>query len=50
MQGMEKFYDIEDDKNPLTKKITQRKIKRSKRYQQIKLNQNDYKLNNMLKM
>ena len=25
MQGMQKFHDIEDDKNPLTKKITQRK-------------------------
>ena len=45
-----KFYVIEDDKNPLTKKITQRKTKRSKRCQQIKKNQNQHKLNNMFKM
>ena len=25
IQGIQKFYDIEDDKNPLTKKITQKK-------------------------
>ena len=24
MQGKQKFYDIEDDQNPLTKKITQK--------------------------
>ena len=47
---MQKFYDIKDDKNPLTKKITQRKIMRSKRCQQIKQNQNQHKLNNLLKM
>ena len=27
---MQKFYDIEDDKNSLTKKITQRKTKQIK--------------------
>ena len=32
MQGIQKFYDIEDDNNPLTKKITQRKAKHSKKY------------------
>ena len=36
MQGKQKFYDIDDDTNPLTKKITQSKTKRSKRCQQIK--------------
>ena len=46
----EKFYDIEDEKNPLTKKFTQRKSKLSKRYQHIKQNQNQHKFNNMLKM
>ena len=47
---MQKFYDIEDDKNSLTKKITQRKTKRSKRCQKSKQNQNQHKLNNMLRM
>ena len=47
---MQKFYDIENDKNPLTKKITQRKTMSSKRCQQIKQNQNQHKVNNMLKM
>ena len=50
MQGMKKFYDIEDEKNPLTKKFTQRKSKLNKRYQHIKQNQNQHKFNNMLKM
>ena len=50
MKGMQKFYDIEDDKNPLIKNITQRKINLCKRYQQIKQNQNQYKVNNMLKI
>ena len=36
LKGIQKFYDIEVDKNPLTKKITQRKTKRCKRCQQIK--------------
>ena len=31
MQGMWKFYDIEDDQNPLTNKISLRKSKRSKK-------------------
>ena len=30
MQWMQKFYDIEDDKNPLNKKIILRNTKRSK--------------------
>ena len=50
MQGIQKFYDIEDDKNPITKKFTQRKTKHSKRYQHIKQNQNHHKLSNLLKM
>ena len=31
MQGKWKFYDIEDDKNSLKKKITHRKTKSSKK-------------------
>ena len=31
MQGKRKFYDIEDDQNPLTNKIPLRKTKRSKK-------------------
>ena len=33
MQGMQKLYNIEHDKNSLIKKNTQRKTKSSKRYQ-----------------
>ena len=33
MKGMWKFYGIEDDKNPLTKKIPQIKTKPSKKCQ-----------------
>ena len=33
MQGIQKFDGIKDDKNTLTKKITQRKTKCSQRYQ-----------------
>ena len=36
MQEKKAFYDIEDDKNPLTKKIPQNKTKRNKRCQHIK--------------
>ena len=31
MQGKRKFYDMEDDKNPFIKKITQWKSKRTKK-------------------
>ena len=31
MQGKRKFYDFEDDQNPLTNKITQKKTKPSKK-------------------
>ena len=31
MQGKRKFYDIEDDQNPLTNKIPLRKTKRTKK-------------------
>ena len=42
MQGERKLYDTEDDKNPLTKKILQRKQSEVKRCQQIKQNQNQH--------
>ena len=38
MQGKQKFYDIEDDQNPMTNKIPFRKTKRNKKCQQIKQN------------
>ena len=47
---MQKFYDIEDDKNSLTKKITQRKQSVVKDAKKFKQNQNQHKLNNMLRM
>ena len=50
MEGKWKFYDIEDDKNPLTKKFTQRNLNVVKSYQQIIQNQDQHKLNNMLKI
>ena len=40
MQGKRKFYDIEDDKNPLTKKILQRNqsiVKDANRSNRIKI-------------
>ena len=50
MQGKRKFYYNEYDKNLLAKKFTHRKQSVVKRYQQIKQNQNQHKLNNKFKM
>ena len=37
MQGKQRFYDIEDNKNSLTKKIPQRKTERCKRFTTVQI-------------
>ena len=37
MQGKRRFYDIEDNKNSLTKKIPQGKTERSKRFTTVQI-------------